>query len=35
VLTAKVERMTLGLGAGADRVTTVVTPDRKAVFDRR
>ena len=33
VLTAKVESLTLG--AGADRLTTLVTPDRKAVFDRR
>jgi hypothetical protein len=35
VLTAKVESMTLGIGASADRITTLVTPDRKAVFDRR
>jgi hypothetical protein len=35
VLTAKVESLTMGVGASADRVTTLVTPDRKAVFDRR
>jgi hypothetical protein len=35
VLTAKVESMTLGVGASADRITTVVTPERKAVFNRQ
>ena len=35
VLTAKVESMTLNLGAGADRPTALVTPDQKAVFDRQ
>ena len=34
VLTAKVESMTLNLGAGADRPTALVNPDQKAVFDR-
>ncbi len=35
VLTAKVESMTLGVGASADRITTLVTPERKAVFNRQ
>ena len=33
VLTAKVESLTMGVGV--DRLTPLVTPDRKAVFDRR
>ena len=35
VLTAKVESMTLTLGAGADRPTALVTPDQTAIFDRQ
>ena len=35
VLTMKVESMTLNLGAGADRPSTMVTPEQKAVFDRQ
>jgi hypothetical protein len=35
LLTAKIESLTLGVGGSADRVTTLVTPERKAVFERR